>query len=166
MDAFSGQLITKVIATQSNQLLAYMNGQIGIPIMLRGSNNVNNTITGGLSAITSLIGGAITGNPVAIANAAIAGIGTALEARGGIGTSSGMGSGLAGISLEAGWLDTICYDIGASDNTEHGRPLCEMRQISTLPGFNMVSDGFVAIPGPLPEQQEIKAILESGFFYE
>lgn len=166
MDAFSGQVITKVIAGSSNQLIAYMNGQIGVPIQLRGSNNVNNTITGSLSAATGIIGGAITANPVAVAGAATAGIGVALEARGGTGTSTSMGSGLAGIALEPIWLDTICYDITDADNAEHGRPLCANKQISTLSGFVQVSEGNVVIPGTITEQQEIKAILESGFFYE
>ena len=166
MDAFSGQLITKVIAAQSGQLLAYLNGQIGVPIQLRGTNNANQAVSGALSAGAGIIGGAITANPAAIAGAVLAGIGTAIDQVGGMGTSSNMGSGLAGISLQPMWLDTICYDIADADNTEHGRPLCENRQISTLSGFNQVSEGYVAIPGPLPEMEQVKALLEAGFFYE
>ena len=166
MDAFSGQLLTKVIADQSGQLLALLSGQIGVPIQLRGSNTANQTVSGALSAGTGIIAGAATGNPAAIAGAALAGIGTAMDAIGGMGTSSNMGSGMAGICGEPITLDTICYDITDADNTEHGRPLCENRQISTLSGFNQVSEGYVSIPGPLPEMQEVKRILESGFFYE
>ena len=166
MDAFSGQLFTKVIATQSGQLLAVLNGQIGVSIQLRGSNSANQTINGALSAGAGLVAGAVSANPVALANAALAGIGTAVDSIGGMGTSSSMGSGLAGLCGEPISLDTICYDITNADNVEHGRPLCENRQISGLSGFIQVSEGYVAIPGPLPEQQEVRNFLESGFFYE
>ena len=77
-----------------------------------------------------------------------------------------MGSGLAGICGQPIWLDSIFADIADKDNTEHGSPLCESRQISTLSGFIQVSEGYVAIPGPLPEMQQVKALLEAGFFYE
>lgn len=166
MDAFSGQLLTKVIADQSGQLLALLSGQIGVPIQLRGSNTANQTVSGALSAGTGIISGAATGNPAAIAGAALAGIGTAMDAIGGMGTSSNMGTGMAGICGEPITLDTICYDITDADNTEHGRPVCENRQIANLSGFIQVSEGYVPIPGPLPEQMEVKRLLETGFFYE
>ena len=63
------------------------------------------------------------------------------------------------------WLDTICYDITDSDNAQEGRPYCKVTTPSTLTGFMRVSDGYVNITGPLPEQQEIKRFLEGGFFY-
>lgn len=166
MDAFSGQVNTKVIADQSGQLLAQLNGQIGVPIQIRGVNNAGQMLSGALSSGAGLIGGAVTASPVALANAALSGISTAIDSVGGMGTSSNMGSGLAAICGQPISLDTICYDITNSDNTEFGRPLCQNVQISTLSGFTQVSEGYVAIPGPLPEQQKIKSILESGFFYE
>ena len=67
---------------------------------------------------------------------------------------------------EQGWLSDTFYFVTDADNTEHGRPLCENRQISTLSGFIQVSEGYVPIPGPLPEQMEVKRLLEAGFFYE
>ena len=82
------------------------------------------------------------------------------------GTSSNIGAGAAGIMGEYGWLDTICYEITDSDNTQNGRPLCKIKKPSTLTGYMIVSDGYVEIAGPLPEQQEIKRFLETGFFYE
>ena len=166
MDAFSGQVITKVIGAQSNQLLAYMSGQIGVPIQLRGGNNVDRTITGGLSAATGIVGGTLTANPIAVAGGITAGIATALETIGGTGTSTGMGSGLAGIALEPIWLDTICYDITDEDNTRNGRPYCQVKKPSALSGFMIAQRGDVDIAGTIGEQQKIKAFLESGFFYE
>lgn len=166
MDAFSGQLFVKVTADSSNQMIAYMNGQIGIPISLRGANNANSLIGGALATAGALVGAAITGGASTMIGAVSAGVGTALEAVGGTPVSSSMGAGFAGITDERIWLDTICYDITDADNTHNGRPLCEVRTINTLSGYIKVSEGDVALPAPLPIQQEVKAFLEGGFFYE
>lgn len=169
MDAFTGQMFVKVTANSSGQTLAFMNGQIGVPISLRGSNNANSLISGGLSAITSAIGAGLASGPmapVAIAGAVSSGITLAVDTIAGTPTSSSMGAGFAGISGEYIWLDTICYDITDADNAEHGKPLCKVRTPSTLSGFMIASEGYVAIPGPLPEQQEVRRLLETGFFYE
>lgn len=166
MDAFSGQLFIKVIADTSNQMIAYMNGQVGIPISLRGANNANSLIGGALATTGAVVGAAITGGASTLMGAISAGVGTALEAVGGTPVSSSMGAGFAGITDERIWLDTICYDVTDADNTHNGRPLCEVRTISTLSGYIKVAEGDVAIPAPLPIQQEVKAFLEGGFFYE
>lgn len=166
MDAFSGQLFIKVIADTSSQMIAYMNGQIGIPISLRGANNANSLVGNAVSTIGGILGAAISEAPVAMLGAAASGIAPALDALGGTPVSSSMGAGFAGITDERIWLDTICYDITDADNTHNGRPLCEVRTISTLSGYIRVAEGDVAIPAPLPIQQEVKAFLEGGFFYE
>ena len=166
MDAFSGQLFIKVIADTSSQMIAYMNGQIGIPISLRGANNANSLVGNAVSTIGGILGAAISEAPVAMLGAAASGVAPALDALGGTPVSSSMGAGFAGITDERIWLDTICYDITDADNTHNGRPLCEVRTISTLSGYIRVSEGDVAIPAPLPIQQRLKAKLEAGFFYE
>lgn len=166
MDAFSGQLFIKVIADTSTQMIAYMNGQVGIPISLRGANNANSLVGNAISTIGGILGAALGEAPVAMLGAAASGIAPALDALGGTPVSSSMGAGFAGITDERIWLDTICYDVTDADNTHNGRPLCEVRTISTLSGYIRVSEGDVAIPAPLPIQQEVKAFLEGGFFYE
>lgn len=166
MDAFSGQLFIKVLADTSGQVIAYMNGQVGIPISLRGANNANSLIGGAIATTGALVGAAITGGASTLMGAISAGVGTALEAVGGTPVSSSMGAGFAGITDERIWLDTICYDVTDADNTHNGRPLCEVRTISTLSGYVKVAEGDVAIAAPLPIQQEVKRFLEGGFFYE
>lgn len=166
MDAFSGQLFVKVVADSTNQMLAYMNGQIGIPIQLRGSNN-SNSLVGGIGATIAGIAGAVsTGGASAIAGAVAAGVGTALETMGGTPTSSSMGAGFASITDERIWLDTLFYDIVDADNTHNGRPLMQTRTINTLSGFIMVQRGDVPIDGTAEEQAEIRRYLEGGFYYE
>ena len=52
------------------------------------------------------------------------------------------------------------------DNQSKGRPLCEVCQISTLPGFLTVCPDDLELPCTSSELQEIKSLLSSGFFYE
>ncbi len=51
------------------------------------------------------------------------------------------------------------------DQDHSGRPLCQIRQISTLPGFNMVKDGEIDIDGFTGEAEAVRSYLENGFFY-
>lgn len=166
MDAFTGQLIVKVNATSSGQRLAYLSGQIGIPIGLKGSNNANRILDSAAVTIGGTAAAIATGGAAAITGAIASGIGTAIEAIGSTGTSTSMGAGSVGIMLQPGWLDTICYDITDADNLQEGRPYCKIAKPSVLTGFMKVADGYVPISGPLPEQLEVKRILEAGFFYE
>ena len=165
MDAFSGQMLEKV-TTPNNQVLAYMKGQIGISLDIQGTNNAESLVTGITSTISSLAVGIASGGAATLAGAAASGIATAMEAAGGTATSSNVGGGFATIVDERIWLDSMFCDITDSDNARFGRPLCEIRTINTLPGYNIVADGNLALAIPLPERQEIRNFLESGFFYE
>ena len=52
------------------------------------------------------------------------------------------------------------------DNTHNGRPLCDVRQISSLSGYMLVQDGDVAINGTSAEDAAVRNYLEGGFYYE
>lgn len=56
--------------------------------------------------------------------------------------------------------------IADEDNADRGRPLCEFRQINTIPGFVQVSDAHLQIPATLSEQEEINITAAAGFFWE
>lgn len=52
------------------------------------------------------------------------------------------------------------------DNAHRGRPLCEVRQISSLSGYILVADSDIAIAGTKEENQQIKNYMNAGFYYE
>lgn len=52
------------------------------------------------------------------------------------------------------------------DNAEYGRPLCKVRQISTLPGFVLCADGEISAAVTVGELAEVESFLTGGFFYE
>lgn len=104
------------------------------------------------------------------------------------GDPSGIVSGISGIISSAnamlptmrtgGSLGTLCnvYDkfyayaeahyVVDDYNTDRGRPLCKAKQISTIPGYILVSDADISIAGTREENDKIKSYMENGFFYE
>lgn len=63
-------------------------------------------------------------------------------------------------------LTTQCYYIAAEDQADVGRPLCAKRLPKNIPGFMVCRSGDVPIAGTSGEQQQVRAFLEGGFFYE
>lgn len=58
------------------------------------------------------------------------------------------------------------YGCAEFPTTVYGRPLCSMRQISTLPGFIKMQAASVALAAPDTETEKVNAYLNSGFYYE
>lgn len=52
------------------------------------------------------------------------------------------------------------------DNTNRGRPLCQVKQINTLSGYIKCADAHVDIPCLEAERDIISGFMESGFYYE
>lgn len=73
-----------------------------------------------------------------------------------------------GIAVNAGFplLRGVFYDVVDDDIEHHGRPLCEERVLSTIPGYIQCMDGDLAIDATEAEKNEIRAYLEGGFYYE
>lgn len=105
---------------------------------------------------------AMTGNYAGLANDITGTIGSMGEAPM---KSGGSTTGL--LALE----DTIYlyyeyFDFADEDNANRGRPLCQVTQLSTIPGFIVCSEGDITISGTANEQTQIKQFLERGFYYE
>lgn len=58
------------------------------------------------------------------------------------------------------------YDVVDENNTELGRPLCKVKQISTLSGFILCQGADAQITGTQEEAQKINNYMNTGFFYE
>lgn len=159
IDAFSGQYQVNVLSTSGGQILAHLTGQIGVPISLRGTNNADKIMGGAINTV----GKALQGNVIGTIEA---GIGTIWDAVGGTPTSTGMGGGFAEILGKPIWLDTLHYAITDEDISHNGRPLMQLKTISSLSGFVQVQKGDVPIPGTSAEADRVKSYLEGGFFYE
>lgn len=69
--------------------------------------------------------------------------------------------------MNSPWYAEATYFNPVEENrAELGRPLAEVRTISTLPGFVKCAKAQLSIPGHAEEMAEINGYLDSGFFYE
>lgn len=69
--------------------------------------------------------------------------------------------------MNSPWYAEATYFNPVEENrAELGRPLGEVRTISTLPGYVQCALAQLSIPGHVEEMNEINTILSSGFFYE
>lgn len=167
VDAISGSCIAEVYVVNGYEtpILAHLNGQIGVTMPLAGQSSGANIVGGAASTAASAIAAVATGGASAIAGAVASGIGTAVGAITGTVSSAGS-SGNAVASTRVWTLQSSHLTVVDEDNTHNGRPLCEIHTPLSLGGFMIASRGDVDIPGTLPEEQEVRNFLESGFYYE
>ena len=165
IDPISGRGILKIIC--NGTILNQMESQIGVPIQV---SQVTRDFVGG---VTSALGG-VTGSLTSLAmgdmggaiTSAFSGIGNAVKALTPRSQTVGTGGGFSSIYPYAWQLDHQFFTPVDDDLTENGRPLCQVRQISALGGYMLIQDGDVAISGTKAEADEIRSLLESGFYYE
>lgn len=149
--------------TDGDAMLMKTSINYGVPVNLSVSkNNIVSTI-GNLAQ--SAIGFA-TANPIAGAtNLLQAGIGAAQS---GVGVISG---GVSGASLamhtRTWYLHVYRRRKPAVNNDTQGRPLCEYRLISSVPGYIVTDRVSLSIAGAMStEVRDIEALMNAGFYYE
>ena len=180
VDAISGMGTIRIGCGSSNDidvLLERYETRIGVPMNLSVVNS--NIIGGAANLVTSVIGGITSAAMGSISGAAIngvQGISGALEMiKPRVSHLGGTGS-FASLTNTVPQGTPTSYDVQAKlyvqfinivdEDLDHsGRPLCQIRQISTLTGYNVVKDGEVDINGFTGEAEAVRAYLESGFFY-
>ena len=119
---------------------------------------------GTVSAIGNVVGDILSGNWGGAISAGASGIGNGIQAL--VPRSSHVSAN--GSYSHYHWYPALYVEFYSpvDEDLEHaGRPLCQNRQISTIPGYIMVKDGEVDIQGFTGEAEAVRAYLESGFFY-
>lgn len=80
-------------------------------------------------------------------------------------STSGTNGSISAAYVTPRLISTFRY-VASEDNANLGAPLCEPRQISTIPGYIMVADCDIDIPALAGETEQIKSFMNGGFFYE
>lgn len=166
----SGDSILQIIATNSASTqginLAELTGTIGVPIMLSQATVSNDAAKSAVAGAVSTVASIATGNiPGAI--------------------SGGIGMIMNGLDLQYPNISTIGmngntlsvegrnylyyeYKIPVPENlSDRGRPLCQNKQVSSIPGFMLCSDVHPDfLLATEEEKNSVRDLMESGFFYE
>lgn len=141
-------------------------GQIGVTEQLSQVLKDNlATVTGGLSAVAGVTQMA-AGNLIGGIATAISGIGNAVSAQYPDVSTTGTNGARIAVCPSNIWLTVTHQTIVEEDRQNHGRPLCQRRRLSTLPGYMMISDPDVEIAATKAEINAIKEFMTTGFFYE
>lgn len=167
IDPITGKGILEIKA--NNIILNRLEAQIGVPIQL---SQIKSDYIG---AATSIIGGAAgaigsfaAGGAAGIASgiAGIAGtIGNAVEAL--IPKAQTIGSGGSFSHLEGPCeIDYQFFRPVDDDPTNNGRPLCQFRAPENIGGFMIIQDGSIEGATTFMEGEEIRRLLETGFYFE
>lgn len=169
IDPTSGKGI--LVIKCNNIVLNRLEAQIGIPVSLSSVTRdyigaASSAIGGIAGAIGGFMGGASFAGAMggAIAGGAT-GIGNAIEAimprAQTIGSTGSYVANRGDFRLDYQFMRPV-----DDDNTHNGRPLCDVRQISSLSGYLLIQDGDVAITGTSAEDAAVRNYLETGFYYE
>ena len=140
--------------------------QIGVPIQLsQVMKDYLGAAQSGFNAVVGTISGIVSGQYAGAISSAGNGIANAVRAMQPRGSSVGGAGSFAHLKNRARLYHQFMIPVD-EDNDHCGRPLCQIRQVSTLPGYLLVKDAELDLAGFTEEAAEIRDIMESGFFYE
>lgn len=165
IDPITGNAVCRV--TSGGATLTEVSGQVGVPIQL---SQMATDYAGATKTAANTIGGVI-GNIMSgnigglIANGVSGVIDTTTQAR----IPQMQTSGANGSKLYSSLTPHImaqCSLVVPENNAHWGRPLCDNRKISDIPGFVMCADPDISFSGTSIEQDGVRQYLTSGIYYE
>ena len=165
LDPVTGSSKLHVMDDRGQNIIVLV-GQIGVTEQLSQVLKDNlATVTGGLSAVAGVTQMA-AGNLIGGIATAISGIGNAVSAQYPDVSTTGTNGARIAVCPSNIWLTVTHQTIVEEDRQNHGRPLCQRRRLSSLPGYMMISDPDVEIAATKAEIDAIKEFMTNGFFYE
>lgn len=150
----------------ASRLLTTRSAQLGIKLPYGGSSvNMAGLMQGAASATVAAVN-YFTGAEGATAAAMLGSVANAAA----VTNPSAYSSGATGTGASITGIATLyCRKMNhvPINNDEDGKPLCKLKQISSLSGYLKVSDGDItSMIATYPELMQVKSYLEGGFFYE
>ena len=165
VDPISGKGVLRVYT--NSVTLNRLETQIGVPIQLsQVTRDWLGAATSTLSAVGNIIGAGMTGNIGGAISGVASGIESAARALTPRSQSLGPGGGFIDVRPLAWTLDQQFFIPVNDDNSHNGRPYCQVTTPSALTGYMLIQDGDVPISGTKAEADEIRSLLEGGFYYE
>ena len=163
LDLINGDCVGRV-RVDDYGITAKLSARVGVPIQL---SQITQDYIGAAVAAAGGVASGISAlwDPVGAATGVASAIGNAVQAMAPKLTSTGSNGSFAHLRGR-GHLHTTFFLPVADDPTHNGRPLCQVRRVSSLPGYQLIQDGDVEAPATSEELRMIRSYLEGGFFYE
>ena len=163
LDLINGDCVGRV-RVDDYGITAKLSARVGVPIQL---SQITQDYIGAAVAAAGGVASGISAlwDPVGAAVGVASAIGNAVQAMAPKLTSTGSNGSFAHLRGR-GHLHTTFF-IPVEDDPDHnGRPLCQIRRLSSIPGYQLIQDGDIQAPATGPELQSIRQYLEGGYFYE
>ena len=159
----NGYLTLKI----GDNVVAFRQGRIGVPVQL---GQITQNIAGGITNAVGAIGGAVSGFLSGGIGGAIVGatgsIISGIEAQMPKVKTQGVEGGISLYSIPA-HIETRFNKPVKDSLQEMGRPLCDTKTISSLSGYIKTMNADVVLAGATDaEQEQVRAFMNGGFFYE
>ena len=164
IDHITGQATLRVnICQDSNHLvdsypITERTAMFGVPIQLA---QVMPDYMASLQAVGNTMGSALTGNLLGAISSAVSAVASQMPRVSTLGTN--------GSFIECLQYPTLIMEflqITDEDLTEFGRPLCQVKTLSTLSGYIRCGEDYHSFSATKTETDQINQYLKSGFFYE
>ena len=148
----------------SDYAIAVRRGQYGVPVQIAqiGQNYLNmalTTVNGAANVVKNW------SNPAGAITAGANMIGDMVNASMPDFATSGSNGTVANFT-SAPTLYAKFLPVVSDDNEDRGRPYCKKVKLSTLPGYQVIADPDLSLPGTSEENRMVKSYLASGYFYE
>lgn len=170
VDVISGdgvlQIFDSGVSGQYLDLLAYAEKRVAVDIVL--AQQSQNVAGAAMAVINGAAGAASSAMKFDFGNSA------ASAANGIVSALQAMVPQVTTIGAQGSWASYMGYSFVSADfafpvdedNTNLGRPLCEVRQLSTLSGYQLIGNPEIVAPCSKSEHDEIISYLSNGYFYE
>ena len=156
VDDITGEGVLTTTIGGGRRLLAV--AQVGQPVQL---SQVTHNVGGAIVSAVGGIASAVAGNALG----AVAGIGNAVNSVMGKVNTIGVNGSVSQLSAPP-QLTATFIKIVDENNEDRGRPLCQVRRIDTLPGYQIHADPEMSLPCTQSEMVTISGYLTGGFLYE
>lgn len=164
IDHITGLATIRVSLCQSSTNLNDTNiacertAQIGVPVSI---SQVMPDYLGTLQTIGAAAGSLLTGNFIGAASGVLSAINSQMPT---VTTIGANGSTIE--TIVPAYMLIEHLQITDEDNTEFGRPLCQVRTLGQLSGYIECEEDDHAFSGTPQEREQINGYLKNGFFYE
>lgn len=166
VDLFTGDSILRMF-TDTNQLVHETTAKLGVPIQL--SNITFDIPSGSGGLLHTGIAAAFGGIQAALSGGSFSDVGNGILNAAQATNADVASKGATGSTIA---FDSVPYMVARfkilvdDNNDDHGRPLCQRVLISSIPGYIMVDDPYIALAATAEEIDSVKSYMKNGFFYE
>lgn len=158
MDITTGQAKIMITDPDNSRTLLTTYGEFGIPIQLEATEV---SASGFVNSLAKTWGSMITGDLLGTFNGVMNSLDYFQPTPGGNGGAGGYIPFTQSLLLNCEFFKIVDEDLA-----DKGRPLCQVKQISTLSGFLMCDNADISLAATPGEIETVNAYLNNGMFYE